>query len=450
MKTLGLERYGVLLLIFGFALYAGTAEFGLGMATARHISKSDDKRERSRILGASLLLSVPLALVAGALFACLSFPKLGIRFGLNSSMSAELENARVGLFLFGSSIVIFSVLNGVLYGLQRFVAINLINILSSALYLLCPATYAVAFGHDISGLISSVALGQWIIILVSTVVCHKMNLRPKLQGVDLELLRGLLRYGAWSTFGGTLHRLTNSIDRPLIGALVGAASIPIFAVPQSILSRSSMVVTALTGAVFPRLSQTEGTDAHAGLLDACYRSICSLAPLYILGIWTLPFFLKIWLGTEFAEQAITVAIVLAFAAWLDAIATVPYVSLLATQEIYKEGKLASLILIPNIALLCFGLLHFGVIGAATVAVLRSAAYLVGRMVITGLQTAPLFDIYSQSSLVILACILAMSHFEQPVLGVSLLLGVSISTIIMRRGPIVREAIQKFAFLRKSR
>ena len=417
------------------------------MATACYIAKADDKQERSRILGASLLVSAPLAVVAGALFACLSFPHLGTKFGLNASVAAELETAGGALFLFGMSIVICSVLSGVLYGLQRFITMNLMTVFSSALYTLGPAAYAVSVGHDISGLILSVAIGQWIIILVGAAVCYRIEAFPTLSGVNFALARRLFSYGAWSTFGGTLHRLTNSIDRPFIGALVGAAAIPLFAVPQSVLNRSNIVVTALTSAVFPRLSQTEGTNGHKELLNACYRSICSLAPCYIVGILALPFFLKFWLGVEFAERAAKVAILLGLAAWLDAISTVPYVSLLATQKISREGKLALFILAPNIGLLYVGLLYFGVLGAAAVAIIRSASYLVGRIVITGFQV-PLFDIYSQSCLVCLASVAAMLRPDQPLLAGSLLTVVSLGLVVVRRGPVVHEALQKVAVLRK--
>ena len=301
VRTLGLERYGVLLLVLGFALYAGLAEFGVGMATARFIAKAEDELERSRVLGASLMVSAPLAAVAGGLFACLSFRDLGMKVGLSNSVAIELENARAALFFLGMSLVLSSVLSGLMYGLQRFIALNLISLLSTATYTLAPAGYAVVIGHDISGLIWSVDLGQLLLITVGMVLCGRAHFYPVFRGVDATLIRGLFHYGAWSTLGSALHRATNSIDRPFIGALIGAATIPFFAVPQSIVSRSSIVVGALTGSVFPRLSRLEGTSAYRELLKTCYRSACSLAPLYIIGILVFPLFLKFWLGSAFAE-----------------------------------------------------------------------------------------------------------------------------------------------------
>ena len=362
VRTLGLERYGVLLLVLGFALYAGLAEFGVGMATARFIAKAEDELERSRVLGASLMVSAPLAAVAGGLFACLSFRDLGMKVGLSNSVAIELENARAALFFLGMSLVLSSVLSGLMYGLQRFIALNLISLLSTATYTLAPAGYAVVIGHDISGLIWSVDLGQLLLITVGMVLCGRAHFYPVFRGVDATLIRELFHYGAWSTLGSALHRATNSIDRPFIGALIGAATIPFFAVPQSIVSRSSIVVGALTGSVFPRLSRLEGTSAYRELLKTCYRSACSLAPLYIIGILVFPLFLKFWLGSAFAESAAAVAILLGLAGWLDAIGSVPYAALTATHKISRESKLASLVLLPNLGLLCISLIHFGILG----------------------------------------------------------------------------------------
>lgn len=448
VRTLGLERYGVLLLVLGFALYAGLAEFGVGMATARFIAKAEDELERSRVLGASLMVSAPLAAVAGGLFACLSFRDLGMKVGLSNSVAIELENARAALFFLGMSLVLSSVLSGLMYGLQRFIALNLISLLSTATYTLAPAGYAVVIGHDISGLIWSVDLGQLLLITVGMVLCGRAHFYPVFRGVDATLIRGLFHYGAWSTLGSALHRATNSIDRPFIGALIGAATIPFFAVPQSIVSRSSIVVGALTGSVFPRLSRLEGTSAYRELLKTCYRSACSLAPLYIIGILVFPLFLKFWLGSAFAESAAAVAILLGLAGWLDAIGSVPYAALTATHKISRESKLASLVLLPNLGLLCISLIYFGILGAAGVAVARSAAYLIGRILVADLKAAPLIDICLQTFLVSLASAFALSRPSEPVQGGFFLAGVSVAVIIIRGGPVVSDAIQKFASLKK--
>ena len=448
VRTLGLERYGVLLLVLGFALYAGLAEFGVGMATARFIAKAEDELERSRVLGASLMVSAPLAAVAGGLFACLSFRDLGMKVGLSNSVAIELENARAALFFLGMSLVLSSVLSGLMYGLQRFIALNLISLLSTATYTLAPAGYAVVIGHDISGLIWSVDLGQLLLITVGMVLCGRAHFYPVFRGVDATLIRGLFHYGAWSTLGSALHRATNSIDRPFIGALIGAATIPFFAVPQSIVSRSSIVVGALTGSVFPRLSRLEGTSAYRELLKTCYRSACSLAPLYIIGILVFPLFLKFWLGSAFAKSAAAVAILLGLAGWLDAIGSVPYAALTATHKISRESKLASLVLLPNLGLLCISLIHFGILGAAGVAVARSAAYLIGRILVADLKAAPLIDICLQTFLVSLASAFALSRPSEPVQGGFFLAGVSVAVIIIRGGPVVSDAIQKFASLKK--
>jgi O-antigen/teichoic acid export membrane protein len=391
IKSLGLERYGLLLLILSFVVYVGLADLGLGPATTQRIAATHDSKERARIIGAAVLMSVILGAAAGLIFALLSLSAVGALIGLTPDVAHELSSAAGGLFFLGLTTIISGVPQGALLGMSRFTAYNVNSLLVTAASILSPATYAVCFGNDIAGLIFAVAIGRLITACIGFLSCLQAGLVPSFWPVNWNTARHLLGYGGWSTAMALMHRATNSIDRPFIGAIAGAGLIPYFAIPQGVLSRTNFVSAALMSAVFPRLAQTKTSD-HSRILDNCYRSILMLTPCYVAAILLTPTLITVWLGAAFAAKASACAVLLALSAWIDAVSFVPYTYLQAAATPRREAVIGAALLLPNMFFLTVAITLGGIEGAAIVSVVRSIAYFVGRGRATGGMGIPLMDL----------------------------------------------------------
>lgn len=373
LSSLGLERYGVLLLVLGFLIYAGLAEFGLGGATSREIAAATCE-DRARIFGNAIVLSIGFAGVGGTLFSLLALPAISSLLVDDIEIVEELTRSGWALFALGAASILANVPKGVLFGVSGFVSLNIIDVLGVVGILLAPAIYATSIGKDLPGLIAVTATAYGLTLLAAFAACLAHRTCPELR-YDGSIARTLLSYGSWSTSSAILHRLTNSLDRILLSAFSGSSAVPIFAIPQGALNRSQMLSNALLSAVFPRLVRSPKDES---LIETCYGGMFLLSPLFVVGVIIIDPMLKVWLGDEFADQAHLAAILLAIATWLDMMGRVPYTLLQARSELSQETRISGQILIPNILLLVLAVKFFGVAGAAAIAILRAGAFVVLR------------------------------------------------------------------------
>jgi O-antigen/teichoic acid export membrane protein len=452
INALGLERYGVLLLILSLTIYVGLGEFGIGSAVGQRISAAIDLSEREAVLSNGLSVSLAFGVVGGVVFAFLAVPGAGKVLGLDSATAAELTTAWPALFLLGLGTIVAGVPQSALFGLGRFVELNIISVLATASGLVAPALWAVLVQNNLSGLIFVIALSRFLPMGLALLWCRRSGLRPVLHRPDPRVAKGLIGYGGWMTLTGILHRLTNSLDRPIISGFLGAAVVPLFAVPEALLSRSTFVVGALMSAAFPRLaSASDGVGR--GVVEACYRSVCLLSPAYVAGVLLIPEFLAIWLGQEFAAKASTTAVLLALACWIDAVGYVPYVYMQAAAIIRREALVAAAFVIPTAIALVGATKLLGVEGAALVAVIRSAAYLWGRLRATGHFGFPAIDFWLHSAVVGLSggvAVAAVAGGVRFMMGAAVL-GASLALVILRRPPflgdVIRAALARLTVLR---
>lgn len=433
VSALGLQRYGVLLLILSFLIYAGLAEFGLGGATSRQIAACQPE-ERSRVFGNSLLLSCGLAIIGGVVFALLSLSSVVSVFVDDPAIVGELGRSGVALFSLGAVSIVASIPRGVLFGLSAFISLNLVNLLGAVGGLIAPAFYASVIGTDLSGLIASIALVHSLTLIVGFAACIRLRTTPQFQ-YDRSTVSTLLSYGAWSTSSAILHRLTNSLDRIAISAFAGPSAVAIFAIPQGALNRSQIFSSALLSAAFPRLAQTSNDER---LIDTCYRSLFLMSPLFVIGFALIQPLLEIWLGEEFARLAHLTAVLLAVATWFEILSHVPYTQLQARSALREETKIAGLISIPNLLLLLAAIPLVGVAGAAAVAAARSTAYLVFRMRATE-TVHRMAGILWQSVAVLFAALASLLHGEGG--SVFLAAGIWLPALALSIGLNVRNGVQ---------
>ncbi len=376
---LGVERYGVLLTVLGFVVFAGVAELGIAAAATRQIA-ADAGEARAAIFGAALSLSICFALFGGLLFMLLSVDEVSRALISNDGLRSELTNSRYSLFLIGFLSILSSVPKGALHGLSKFVSLNVISIFHTILSLCGPALYAYFVGRDLPGLLAITSVTYAVVGTLSFVLCLRAGLFPRLRDWS-KIAPTLFFYGWWATISAIFHRLSVSLDRPLLSGLVGPSAVAFYVVPQSALERSQIVSGALLSVALPQLARNPN---DAGTISLCYKATLLLSLFFVIGLIALFPILNLWLGSEFAQRSHTAAALLALGVWLDLLARVPYLMLQARSLLHREAKLSGLIALVSVLFLPVIILTFGIEGAALASILRSAAYLVLRLREAGL------------------------------------------------------------------
>src|SRR5262245_55812945 len=130
--SLGLDRYGLLLLVLSISIYAGLAELGLGLATSREMAAADPA-QRGSILGMALSLNFVFCILAGGIYALFSWaPVSRLLLNGDQTLSNELMSSGWALFCLGSTTILASTTQGALFGLSKFVEVNAIDLATTA------------------------------------------------------------------------------------------------------------------------------------------------------------------------------------------------------------------------------------------------------------------------------------------------------------------------------
>jgi O-antigen/teichoic acid export membrane protein len=155
-----------------------------------------------------------------------------------------------------------------------------------------------------------------------------------------------------------------------IGVILNAVAVTIYTIPLQLTQRVAVVPSALTTALFPRLSAS--SEEHRQILGAtATRVLCSImTPPIVVAIFLIQPFLAIWVGPEMAIKAAPIGRILFVGFWANSLALVPF------NQLQAKGRpdLVTKILIgeipPYFAALFFGLREFGLLGCAIAQALR--------------------------------------------------------------------------------
>ncbi len=260
--------------------------------------------------------------------------------------------------------------SGALQAREKFGIFNLIRIFNVTTTQLVPLAVAYFHGPQLNWLIPAVILSRMIGLLPSMfAVVAFLPIRGR-AGFDRSLLKGLFSYGGWITITNILAPLLQTLDRMIIGSLLGAEDVAFYTVPYNLAARVSALPAALENSIFPRLSRETHEDSVKLASNAVLATTAIVTPMVVLGLATLPIFMRYWLGPSFAHHSSTVGIILLVGFWINGLAYVPFGHLRARGRPDIIAKFHAVEALPYIAALWVGMHYFGLIAAAGAWTLR--------------------------------------------------------------------------------
>jgi O-antigen/teichoic acid export membrane protein len=372
LKAIGDARFGILSLIWLLFGYFGLFDFGLSRATANRLAqlRDGDPRERSAVFYTAIVMNALLGTLAGAAFYFAAQPLLIYLLGSASSLATEIPNALPMMAAMFPLAMVGGVFLGSLEAEERFLTINIQQIVGTVLLQCLPLAMVLKFGPQIEiAVIGTVAARLIIVIWSGAAALQSLNF-ARLPEIRLDLVRSLLKYGGWVAITNLIAPLLVSLDRFFIGSMLGASAVAYYSVPFSLAMKVSIVPGAVTRAMFPRLSSMNREAATALADRVCTTLAGVLALVCVPAIILSNIGLSLWIGPEFASAAGSVTRILIVGAWVNGIAYVPFALLQAQGRPDIVAKFHALEIVPFIALLwgCIALL--GLKGAALAWVIR--------------------------------------------------------------------------------
>jgi O-antigen/teichoic acid export membrane protein len=237
----------------------------------------------------------------------------------------------------------------------------------------------------------------------------------RIEWPERRVAGSLFRFGGWMLVSSITGMLTDTLDRVILGASLGARFVTYYTVPQNLVTRLNMLPNAMVRTLFPRLSAIERRDADGMAASSLEFLNGVFTPIAIFALLALEPFLHVWIGADLALESAPVGRILVIAVWLVGQAGVTRI-LIQSQLNPASAARAGLLQLPFfVALLWFGIQQFGPVGAASVVAFRALADYAVLLWMTRVKARPIaLDMLAHltfliSSLVLGSLIDAMEH-----------------------------------------
>jgi O-antigen/teichoic acid export membrane protein len=382
IKAIGLERYGVLAVVWTVLTYFGLVELGVSGALVQRLARGGHSPQR-RVLFYWTGFSMNAVMgLAGSLLLMLTFKSIMSMMSFETAKVAnEVSSAGAPIAALLLVLTLRSINNSVLYGAERFVAATTLAASEAIASAVVPLVVAMTLTVDVASLILSILAVRAFFLVVSFATIIRSLPGFKFSFGTIGLARDLLSIGFWFWLAGIIGPLLTYFDRLLIGGVVGVAQLPYYSVPQTILQQSSHVPRAFGSVLFPRFSsekdETEAIRLTEKAMEAMAFVITPAIVLLILGMEPL---LTVWISRDFANKSALIGIVVMISLLPSAMARIIASQLNGRNRPDLVVKILLLELIPYaIALYAFAV-NFGLLGVALVWTFRASAdvLLLGR------------------------------------------------------------------------
>lgn len=385
LQKLGVEQYGIWMLVNSTISMMTLMNLGLGDATIKFVAKHRSQADYlaiGRVVRTTLTIYSGMGLLAAMAIYVLAGPLVQNIFridgGLNSLATAAVQVG--GLILavkMGETIFVAT-----LRGFERHdLTARIAMVLKVATTCLSLCLALLGFGLMP---ILQVTLGLTIIstFAQATAAGRLLGSFNFLPLWDLVTLREIMSFGLWSWLQAISGVLFGQADRLLITSMLGTTALAYYSVCIQLAQQVHSLLASATSFMFPLSSAMSGNDDRSGVVTMYRRilpavitlTIALVIPIYLLS----PAFLSIWVGPEFSHNGATVLpfLVIAFGG-LAAFTIVPYYILngLGLVRInVAMGAIYGLIVTTGTVLL---LPRLGIAGAAWAHVINLIPFILG-------------------------------------------------------------------------
>lgn len=373
IRSIGLERYGVLSIVWILLGYFGFLDLGMSRAATNALSRlKRGEPERGEVLATSLAMNVGLGLL-GAAFLFLAGDALLTRA---VTMSPAVRDEALAAMPAVALLLPLAMANGVLLGAlelrERFVLANGAALVQTTLGQMLPVIAALLVAPTLDVVIPTAVAARSLGIMATLVIVLREE-RPVRLRFSPARLRPLLGYGGWHSISSIVGPLLVSLDQLVIARLLDASAVAHYAVPKTLIVRTQVLAGALSRTLFPRMSRAGATEAR----DLAERATVTLAFAFgaccAVGIVLMRPFLSLWIDPAFAVATGRAGEILLLGAWINGLAFVPFAMLQGQGRPDVTAKLHLLQLVPFVIILVALTTWLGIEGAAWAWTLRVAA-----------------------------------------------------------------------------
>ena len=376
VRGLGIERFGILTLVWVLIGYFGLFDLGVGSSLTKLVAERNapgEEADAARLVRTALVLLLGLGVVGAGAIAGLA-PWLA-RSVLRVAPRLQAETAgALRVLAAGIPAVFLSVgIKGVLEARGHFRLSNTVRIPMGVFNIIGPLVCA-QVTPSLVAVVAVLVAGR----LVGCVVFLRMALATvptlmRASGVEMSLARPLLRLGGWMTVSNVVGPLMVNLDRFMVGMVLSMAAVAYYTTPYEVVSKLWVFVVALAGVLFPLFSSAYPADRKR-VSELYHKGVrylfLMLFPLSMLIVAFAHDALSVWMGPDFASHSTVVLQCLAIGVFWNSLAQVA----LALVQGAGRPDLAAKLHLAEVPFYLVALRvligAFGVVGAAAAWVTR--------------------------------------------------------------------------------
>jgi O-antigen/teichoic acid export membrane protein len=380
VKNIGIERFGVLTLIWTLIGYFSIFDFGIGRALTYSVSIQKTENDNNKLYSSiysGLKLVLITGLIGGFILALIS-KQLGYSW-LNTNINLREETYYS--ILIASLAIPFTTytsgIKGVLEGFEEFKQINILKLILGLLNFISPVFCVFLLGNSLINIVILL-----VIIRIAILILHLIYLNKKIKLTNI-LFRSkfiashdnkLLKFGAWMTLSNLVSPLMVNADRFFISYVLGASMVAYYTIPFDLVIRILIIPASLTSVLFPRFSKLINNDIYEA--NKIYQKSTSIV-LKIMFIITLVVIslsylgLKLWINEDVATKSYLLLIILMLGVFFNGLAQVPFSLIQAAGKVKDTSILHIIEFGLYIILLVTLIKFFGLIGVAFAFLLRT-------------------------------------------------------------------------------
>lgn len=385
LTRIGLQRFGLLTIIWSILGYGGLLDFGISRALTKFTAEaqagsSDARPTELALVGIGALAGFGVVVAAATAALGPFFPTI---FHLPPTLAGESTRAADVLALGMPVILVSGGMRGILEGMQRFDLSNRVRIPVGVLGYAAPLGAALV-SPTLPAVVVGVVLARCAGLAGYSALLwrHRPSWAKPSDGTARPArwyLARLLGYGGWLSAANLIYQLAFSADRIVIGSLLPIADLAFFAAPAEIVTRALLVPTSVGAVLFPAFAARSKTPQGRGrglVISASAAIYTLMLPICIVLAALARPVLNLWLGPAFGIRAAPVLRWLSVGLLLEAMAAAPRIAVESDRP-----KLVAVLCIaevgPYLGLLYFCVTHYGLVGAAMAWTCLMAANCVG-------------------------------------------------------------------------
>jgi len=311
VKWMGVEDYGLWMVVNSVVGTMGILELGMGASATKFIAEYSFNKNR-RGLSSVVIVSLCVYSIVGILLMLIiyfSAPIISSLLITSKTISHSAANCiQVAAFGFLPTFLI-NIGVAMPMGLQRYEISNIIYSLRVLMSQLTSVIIVIMGGHVLDVLIGNVFV-LWIFAFIALFVTYRILLPHGLHFyISWDYAKKIFSFSGYVLLQNLGSQLFSYCDRIVIGRVLGLQAVTYYSVGTMVTSKMIQVVGGISQSLLPAASEAMAVKNYSRLYSLFLKGTLSAILIsFTMGGILLIFsklFLQFWMGTEFMRQSLS-------------------------------------------------------------------------------------------------------------------------------------------------